>query len=135
MENKTPVPSSKQELLEYFQSLSYEELTAVYKMAHSNDSEFELVDNLADYEESNQSVEIVGSAKKLKASGRKSKLKMERNIKSVDITRIYPFCNSQTIYKYGIRKGLQRYRCTSCATVFTPNTNTVMSYSHKPSKV
>ncbi|MBR0186217.1 MAG: hypothetical protein IJQ24_09330, partial [Synergistaceae bacterium] len=87
MENKTPVPSSKQELLEYFQSLSYEELTAVYKMAHSNDSEFELVDNLADYEESNQSVEIVGSAKKLKASGRKSKLKMERNIKSVDITR------------------------------------------------
>lgn len=135
MAKEESIPSNKQELLEYFQSLSYEELSSIYKMSLPNDSGPELIDELENYQDSSQPATTDICAKKLKSSGRKSKSIVERSIESVDITRICPFCNNSTIYKHGIRKGLQRYRCTTCGTVFTPNTNTVMSYSHKPSKV
>lgn len=42
-----------------------------------------------------------------------------------------PHCSSNTIVKYGIRSGLQRYRCKSCSKTFNSLTNTPLAHLRK----
>ncbi|MBQ1491467.1 MAG: IS1595 family transposase [Blautia sp.] len=132
---------TRQELLDYFSSLSDEELASVYEKALSFSDAVSQEENARTFDnavpdEPNCSQNPAQTIPELQQRPSiEKKRRVKRTNTTVNETRICPLCGNQSIYKHGIRKGVQRYKCRACSKVFTPNTHTVMSYSRQSTAV
>ena len=105
---------SKNEVLEYIKSLPKEELAYVYASAKSHYEGISI--------SSEETLSLLNECEENTVSSEKAIIQ----------TRTCPLCSSGKVVKFGHKNGKQRFRCKSCAKVFTYSTNTIMSGSHQP---